>query len=1410
MREPVRGRRETDGFVPNTIRLTPYALWRSRLPSSIGTWFARDLTRVALALVDGARVVLRSVEPARIEATVKDRTPVSTAVEWATGTGPQALRAVCTCGSTGVCEHVVATLEVVRTAEEAALPPIAADGGEVDLSWLPDAEQDGARARARSVWPVLLIGAGGSLSGTLYLDTPRLRGVIRDADAILAMMDQTPADDWDEVDRTLLRDDAVQEAFGSRASQKALARALFRLARHPRLRFDDAPGENRHPSELPPFGVETRGAKLRAVRAGARFVPMLEVADGARVSPADAAVVDGPPVWLVAERTAYLLDGSFDPRKVIAAARASRDAIDEADASPSVRAIARVAPFLTDEERAGLGVVDAEQPALVVRGAWREGALMARLAFVDRASGAHAPFSPHGAVTAGSGHFVRWPPDVARGFARRFLETGFVPRGGDAFALHDADRAAEIVRTVWPSWHDVEVRLDESLAALAGGGKVDVAVSAIAGDTGDWFELDVSVFVGGGEPLTREELRALLGAKGRYAEVRGKLVDIGDLRSRQNLLSELTDRRRTGLAALVAMRDELHEAFGDVALPEEVERIRERLRNFEGIEEIEPPEILADVLRDYQRRGLDFLSYLSSFRFGGILADDMGLGKALPLHARVITPRGIRRFGDLQVGDDVMGRDGLPHKVIGVYPQGVLPAYRLTFSDGSSALSSDDHLWPVNSAVRKKRGLPYRVLTTAEIRARLHDAAGNARHYIPIADPTHFGQRPMLPIDAYLFGCLLGDGGLKYRSNLNFTTADEELLESCRELLPTGSELAPVHRYHYRIRKPHGEPNRLLATLDGFGITGCGSSTKFIPTVYKTASLPDRLAMLQGLLDTDGTVSPDGVHVEFCSTSDQLAQDVTFLVQSLGGVARVRYRAEPKYTYKGEQRIGKPAYRVGISLPPEYPPFRLARKLERYTPRSKYLPTRAIVSVEYDQDCQMMCIAVDAPDRLFLLEDFVVTHNTVQVIAHVQRRKENEGQSPVLVIAPTSVTHTWENEIKKFAPTLRTLRLQSGSDRAAKYETLHDYDVVVTSYALARLDAHQLERFRFRTLVLDEAQNTKNPASQIAKVVRGLQADHRLALTGTPVENSLRDLWAIFGFVEPGLLGSEASFRRRFELPIADGDEGAAAALRSRLEPFLLRRTKEDVARELPERTEAVIECELTPLQRRLYRGIAEAARRDVLSKYDEEGAESATVHVLAALTRLRQVCAHPGLLVPEYLDDPDASGKFDAFIETVEEVLDGGHKVLVFSAFASMLRVMRTALDRKNVAYGYLDGSTKDRDRQTEVDRFMADDGPPVFLCSLKAGGVGLTLTAADYVVLYDPWWNPAVERQAIDRTHRIGQTRPVTAYRMVTVGSVEEKIRALAERKTALSKAVVKADSAVAKTLTREDLAFLFSDPE
>ena len=1056
--------------------MTPFATWRSRLPASIGNWFARDLTRVALALAESGRVVLRVVEEAKIESTVKDKTAANVLIEWSTGTGPQALRSICSCGGSGICEHIVATLEAVRT--QSATVPVAAGigvepGEEHDYTWLPTLDVEPPRARARSVWPVISSTDGKTLSGALYLDTPRLRGVIRDAESILTMMDGTPPDDWDESDRELIHDEATQEAFGPRTAPKALARALFRLARHPRLRFDDAPGENRHPSELTPFAIDLRGLRLRATRRGTRFVPTLEDGDGRRHEPTGAFVLDGPPAWLIVDRIAYLLDASFDPRKIVAAARlAAADQAATNGAAPSTATIARVAPFLPPDERKSLGVSDALEPALLARMAWRDGALLARLAFVDRSTDARTTFSIHGAIAQVDGKFVRFGAHVAHRLSKRFIDAGFVPRGNDGFALHSADRAATVIKELLPTWEDCEVRLDESLSALGGGegGKIDIAIStrpaepdADGGPRQDWFELNVDVFIGDGEALTPKELAALLSTTGRFAEVRGKLVDVSQLRSRGQLINEISERKQNGLAALVALRDELHESFASVTLPEEVERLRERLRDFQGIEEVAPPPELADILRGYQRKGLDFLAYLSSFEFGGVLADDMGTGK------------------------------------------------------------------------------------------------------------------------------------------------------------------------------------------------------------------------------------------------------------------------------------------------------------------------------------------------------------TIQVISYLLRRKQTEGRAPSLVIAPTSVTHTWETEIARFAPDLKTLRLQSGSDRAQRFEQVNDADVVITSYALARLDAAILEKFNFRTLILDEAQNAKNPSSQIARVVRNLRADHRLALTGTPVENSLRDLWAIFAFVEPGLLGSESSFRRRFENPIADGDEKAVRALRSRLEPFVLRRTKEDVAKELPARTEAIIECDLSPLQRRLYRGIAEAARRDVLAQLDGEGGmEGATVHVLAALTRLRQVCAHPGLLVPAYIDEPEASAKFDAFIETIEEVLSGGHRVLVFSAFASMLKIMRSALEKRNISFNYLDGSTKDRDRQTEVENFMKPDGAPVFLCSLKAGGVGLTLTAADYVILYDPWWNPAVERQAIDRTHRIGQHRPVTAYRMVTRGSVEEKIRALAERKSELSKTVIKADSAVAKSLTREDLEMLFADPE
>src|SRR5271165_4320838 len=441
-----------------------------------------------------------------------------------------------------------------------------------------------------------------------------------------------------------------------------------------------------------------------------------------------------------------------------------------------------------------------------------------------------------------------------------------------------------------------------------------------------------------------------------------------------------------------------------------------------------------------------------------------------------------------------------------------------------------------------------------------------------------------------------------------------------------------------------------------------------------------------------------------------------------------------------------------------------------------------------------------------ILADDMGLGKTLQVLAYLERERQRRGSAPSLIVCPTSVTHTWVGEVARFTPQLKVQLLSAGAGREDVYAAAADYDLLVTSYALARRDAESLAKITFRTVVLDEAQQIKNPQAKISQVIKSLNAEQRLALTGTPIENSVLDLWSIMDFVMPGLLGNESHFRATFETPIMrDGDVEKQQRLAKRVQPFMIRRLKTQVAADLPSRTEQTIECEMTPSQRKAYKEVVLRARREIMREVDEHGIGRAQLSILAALTKLRQICNHPGLVGEHWREDEDASGKFTAFTELVDSIVDSGHRVLVFSSFTEMLGIMREAFDARNRAYAYLDGSTKNRAKVLED--FKREDGPPVFLMSLKAGGVGLTVTEADYVVLYDPWWNPAIERQAIDRTHRIGQTKPVTAYRLVTIGSVEQKIQALQQRKQALADSVISSDAAFAKSLTREDLDELFS---
>jgi superfamily II DNA or RNA helicase len=421
-----------------------------------------------------------------------------------------------------------------------------------------------------------------------------------------------------------------------------------------------------------------------------------------------------------------------------------------------------------------------------------------------------------------------------------------------------------------------------------------------------------------------------------------------------------------------------------------------------------------------------------------------------------------------------------------------------------------------------------------------------------------------------------------------------------------------------------------------------------------------------------------------------------------------------------------------------------------------------------------------------LLADDMGLGKTVQALCAVR--------TPALVVCPTSVLFNWKEELARFRPGL-SVHVYHGPGRTFD----PDADVTLTSYAILRLDIDELAARRFETVVLDEAQNIKNPESQVAQAAYRLDASFRIALTGTPVENRLEELWSQLHFLNRGLLGGRAQFRERYARPIADGDAHCADRLRERIRPFLLRRRKQDVAPELPPRTEIVLHCELSNAERAVYDAVRAATVEKIVAQLSEGGSVLAA---LEALLRLRQAACHSAL-VPGQL--ADGSTKLELLASRLEEAAADGHKALVFSQWTSLLDLVEPVLEREGLGFTRLDGST--RDREAVVNEFQSDSGPPVMLVSLKAGGTGLNLTAADHVFLLDPWWNPAVEDQATGRAHRIGQTRPVVVHRLVAQNTVEEGILELHARKRALSEVAIEAGGGEAQGLTRDDLLALLS---
>ncbi|AYL98592.1 DEAD/DEAH box helicase [Mucilaginibacter celer] len=435
------------------------------------------------------------------------------------------------------------------------------------------------------------------------------------------------------------------------------------------------------------------------------------------------------------------------------------------------------------------------------------------------------------------------------------------------------------------------------------------------------------------------------------------------------------------------------------------------------------------------------------------------------------------------------------------------------------------------------------------------------------------------------------------------------------------------------------------------------------------------------------------------------------------------------------------------------------------------------------------------------LADDMGLGKTVQTLSLIQKHKEDTenagGKATSLVIMPTSLIYNWLNEARKFAPQLR-LMVHTGTMRYRSAEVFANYDVVITTYGISRIDIEMFKDFFFDYVILDESQNIKNPSSKSYQAVKQLKSRFKLILSGTPVENSVNDLWTQMSFINPGLLGSQQFFQNEFVTPIEKKkDEDKARKLQALIKPFVLRRTKEQVATELPPKTENLFYCQMTEEQSSVYEQVKSEYRNELLKSLEDGTFAKTQIQVLQGLIKLRQIANHPVMIDGDYEGD---SGKFEDVVHTLGNVLDGGHKVLIFSQFVKQLTIYREHFDRTGIPYVYLDGATQNRG--DVVKQFQEDEKTRVFLISIKAGGVGLNLTEADYVFILDPWWNPAVEQQAIDRTHRIGQTKNVFIYKFITKDSVEEKILALQQRKLSLSRALITTEESFIKSLTAEDI--------
>lgn len=795
-------------------------------------------------------------------------------------------------------------------------------------------------------------------------------------------------------------------------------------------------------------------------------------------------------------------------------------------------------------------------------------------------------------------------------------------------------------------------------------------------------------------------------------------------------------------------------------------------------------------------------SFLHDMEFG-MLADEMGLGKAQPLDAKILTPYGWKLMGDIQVGDEVIGSSGKFIKVLGVFPQGVKDIYRVTFSDKSSTECCEEHLWTINTTTRRFRGNPYFVKQLKDIKGDLKLKSGNFKYFIPMVAPVQFNEKP-LPVNPYILGCLLGDGS--FRGNtITLTSADNDIVSYFKNNLPPYVELKFDGDIGYRITGTgeRFETNQFTSDIRSLGLMGHLSNSKFIPDIFKFSSVENRLKLLRGLLDTDGHIRPKDGHIEFCSVSRQLAEDTQFLIQSLGGNARIN---KNKTTHQDR-------YRVTIRMPDGLNPFKLQRKADIFSNKKiKHKPSRAIASVEFIGRKEAQCIRVDAPDSLYVTDDFIITHNTIQVIAAIHRLAKEGRVNKALIVCPSSLKYQWGQEIEKFTECTYTIIDGTPEEREEMYNTIKLWPPLFTiiNYELVLKDVEYLKELNFNVIACDEAHRLKNWKSKTSDAIKELSnISRRWLLTGTPMQNRPEELFNLFSFLNSNILGGWWSFRARYiifgrkygkdNVPLGTKNLGE---LNKRISKYMLRRLKVEVAPDLPKINIINRFVNMTDDQTKLHELIREdliELSKEINSQkknYDDEHPKDG--QILGMLTLLQEVCDTPELLAMsesgmarKYAIKNNKSPKLDELTHMMTELIesDSTAKSVIFTRFERLQQIIVKRLTPIGGCV-ILNGSMKPLERQQAIDKFKQDPNIKFFI-STDAGNYGVNLECAKVLVNVDLPWNPAVHEQRNGRIHRLNSKHDnVYIYNLISVGGIDERMLTVLYDKKALAEQIIEKD--------------------